>query len=137
MQVIDGSEHILGRLATHVAKQLLNGEEVAVINAEKIVITGKKESILADYKHRRKIGKTRKGPFYPRMPDRLFRRSVRGMMPYQEPKGRTAYKRLKVYVGVPKELEKEETAKIEKALDKGALRKVYLGEISRLLGAKF
>ncbi len=137
MQVIDGSEHILGRLATHVAKQLLNGEDITIVNAERIVITGKKESILADYKHRRTIGKIRKGPYYPRMPDRLFRRSVRGMMPYQEPRGRTAYKKLKVYVGVPKELEKTEIKKVENALDKGALRKVYLGDISRLLGAKF
>ena len=137
MQVIDGSEHIMGRLATHVAKQLLNGEDVTVVNAERIVITGKKESILEDYKHRRKIGKTRKGPFYPRMPDRIFRRTVRGMVPYQQPRGRTAYKKLRVYVGVPKELEKQATTQVETAMDKGALRKIYLGDLSKLLGAKF
>ena len=137
MKVIDGSEHIMGRLATHVAKELLNGEDIAVVNAEKIVITGKKESILADYNHRRDLGKTRKGPFYPRMPDRIFRRTVRGMVPYQRPRGRTAYKKLRVYVGVPKELEKAEAEQVPTALDKGALRKMYLGDLSKLLGAKF
>lgn len=137
MQVIDGSNHIMGRLATHVAKQLLNGEDVTVTNAENLIITGRRDSILEDYKHRRKIGKTRKGPFYPRMPDRLFKRTVRGMIPYQEPRGKTAYRKLKVYVGVPKELEGKDGAQIENALDKGALKKVTLGEISRLLGAKF
>ena len=135
--MIDGSEHIMGRLATHVAKQLLDGEDVVVVNAERIVITGKKESILEDYNHRRDLGKTRKGPFYPRMPDRIFRRTVRGMVPYQQPRGRTAYKRLRVYVGVPKELEKEATIQVDNALDKGALRKMYLGDLSKLLGAKF
>jgi large subunit ribosomal protein L13 len=137
MKVIDGSEHIMGRLATYVAKQLLDGEDIVVVNAEKIVITGKRESILADYKDKRKIGKTRKGPIHPRMPDRIFRRTVRGMVPYQRPRGRTAYKKLRVYVGVPKELEKANTEQVENALDKGALRKMYLGDLSKLLGAKF
>ena len=65
MQVIDGSNHILGRLATHVAKQLLNGEDIIIVNAEKIVITGRKEQILQDYHERRNLGvkgKNRRGP---------------------------------------------------------------------------
>ncbi len=135
--MIDGSDHIMGRLATYVAKQLLNGEDVVVVNTEKLVITGRKENILEDYKQRRARGKIRKGPYYPRMPDRLFRRTVRGMMPYQEPKGRVAYKRLKVYIGVPRELEGVKAKKVENALDKGAIRKMYLGDVSRWLGAKF
>lgn len=137
MKVIDGSEHIMGRLATHVAKMLLEGEDIAVVNAERIVITGKRDSIIEDYKHRRDLGKTRKGPFFPRMPDRIFRRTVRGMVPYQRPRGRTAYKKLKVYIGVPGELAKQNAVQVENALDKGALRKMYLGELSILLGAKY
>jgi len=140
MQVIDGSDHIMGRLATHVAKQLLNGEEIVILNAEKIVITGRKEQILQDYKERRDRGvkgRNRRGPYYPRMPDRLLKRTIRGMLPYQEPRGRTAFRKLKVYIGVPKDMADASTIKIDKALDRGATRKIYLGDVATWLGAKY
>jgi len=140
VQVIDGSEHILGRLATHIAKRLLDGEEIVVVNAEKIVITGRKEEILQDYKNRRDrgvAGRNRFGPYYPRMPDRMFKRSVRGMIPYQQPKGRTAFKKLKVYIGVPREMKGAELTKVEKAMDRGATRKIHLGDVATWLGANF
>ena len=140
MQVIDGSEHILGRLATHIAKQLLDGEEVIVVNAEKIVITGRKEQILKDYKERRDrgvSGPNRFGPYYPRMPDRMFKRSVRGMIPFDQPHGKTAYKRLKVYIGVPKEMKGTQFLKVDKAMDRGATKKMHLGDVATWLGADF
>lgn len=138
MQVIDGSDHIMGRLATHVAKSLLSGEEIVIVNAEKIVITGRKEQILQDYKERRDRGvkgKNRRGPYYPRMPDRMLKRSIRGMLPYQEPRGRTAYRKLKVYIGVPRGMDTASITKVDKALDRGATRKIYLGDVSKWLGA--
>lgn len=140
MRVIDGSNHIMGRLATHVAKELLNGEQITIVNAEKIVITGRKEQILEDYKQRRDRGvkgRNRRGPFYPRMPDRMLKRSIRGMLPYQEPRGRTAYRKLRVYIGVPDDIEEASIITIDKALDRGATRKVYLGDVAQWLGAKF
>jgi large subunit ribosomal protein L13 len=140
MRVIDGSEHIMGRLATYVAKEVLDGQDVVVLNAEKIVITGRKEEILDEYKHKRDIGVSgprRKGPFFPRMPDRIFRRTVRGMIPYQHPRGRAAYRRLKVFIGVPESMRGAKATRIPKAVDKGSTRRVYLGEVSRMLGAKF
>ena len=140
LEIIDGTGHIMGRLATYVAKQALNGEEMVIVNAENIVVTGTRENILADYHHRRNLGvrgRNRKGPYYPRMPDRMFRRSVRGMIPYQEPRGRDAYRRVMAYIGVPKELEGKEFMKLENALERGARSKLSLGEISKNLGAKF
>lgn len=140
MQVIDGSEHILGRLATHIAKQLLDGEEVIVVNAEKIVVTGGREQILKDYKERRDrgvAGRNRCGPYYPRMPDRMFKRSVRGMIPFADPHGKTAYKRLKVYIGIPREMQGTELLKVDKAMDRGATKKMHLGEVATWLGADF
>ena len=140
MQVIDGSDHILGRLATHIAKQLLEGEEVIVVNAEKIVITGRREQILKDYKERRDrgvAGRNRCGPYYPRMPDRMFKRSVRGMIPFADPHGKTAYKRLKVYIGIPREMQGAELLKVDKALDRGATKKMHLGDVATWLGADF
>ena len=140
VKVIDASEHILGRLATHVAKDLLNGEDIVIVNAEKIVITGRKEQILADYKQRRDRGvkgRNRRGPYYPRMPDRMVKRSIRGMLPYQQAKGRTAFKKLKVYIGVPIGMDTANIIKIDKALDRGATKKMQVGDVSKWLGADF
>ena len=138
VKVIDASNHIMGRLSTHIAKELLNGENIVIVNAEKVVITGRKEQILADYKQRRDRGvkgRNRRGPYYPRMPDRMLKRSIRGMLPYQEPRGRTAFRKLKVYIGVPIGMDTANIIKIDKALDRGATRKMNLGEVSKWLGA--
>ena len=138
MKVIDASDHIMGRLSTHVAKELLNGENIVIVNAEKVVITGRKEQVLEDYKQRRDRGvkgRNRRGPYYPRMPDRMLKRTIRGMLPYQDPKGRTAFRKLKVYIGVPIGMDTASIIKIDKALDRGATRKIYLGDVSKWLGA--
>jgi len=78
-KIIDAEGAILGRLCTNAAKNLLNGEEIAIINSEKAIISGKKPSIKNHYKQKRKVGTYRKGPFFPRTPDRIVKRSVRGM----------------------------------------------------------
>lgn len=110
--VIDASGLILGRMASHVAKQLLKGEEVVVVNAERAVITGRKESLVEDFKTRlgtRTLGAQSKAPQHPRRPDTYVRRVVRGMLPWKTPKGKRAYGRLKVYIGVPQELSELES----------------------------
>ena len=107
LKLINAEGLVVGRLASNVAKQILNGEEVIIVNAEKALISGSRKAILTEYQGRRKLTHARKGPHYPRMPDRILKRTVRGMIPYQTPRGRTAYKNLKVYIGVPKEFEKK------------------------------
>ena len=133
--IIDASGAILGRLSTHAAKRLLNGEEVAVINSEKAIISGKKTAIKNRYKQKREVGTYRKGPFYPRMPDMIVKRTIRGMIPYQTPHGRTAFKRLKCYIGVPKEFEGKKFESIESA-EKQPVDYLTIEELSRSLGAK-
>lgn len=106
--VIDASGLILGRLASVVAKRLLNGEKIVVINAEKAVVSGSKESVVKKAKARlktRTLGSQRKAPKHPRRPDRIVRRTVRGMLPWKKPRGKEAYKRLRVYMGVPEDFE--------------------------------
>jgi large subunit ribosomal protein L13 len=105
--VIDATNLILGRLASVVASRLIQGEKVAVINAEKAVITGNKNSIISRYKSKLQIRThtdPSKGPFHYRRPDRIVKRTIRGMLPWKKPKGKTAYKRLRVYIGVPEYL---------------------------------
>ena len=98
MIVVDGKHAVLGRLAGTVAKQLLKGEEITVVNADKIIITGDKLKILAKYIGRRSIGSPQHGPFFPKKPELIVKRTIRGMLPYKTPKGRNALKKLQVYV---------------------------------------
>jgi large subunit ribosomal protein L13 len=132
--IIDAEGAVLGRLCTVVAKRLLKGEDIIVVNSEKAIVTGKKEMIKAHYKHEREVGTYRKGPFFPRMPDRIVKRCVRGMIPYQEPHGRTAFKRLRCYMGVPKELKEKPLEKITSAT-KHPASYMTLQEIAHFLGA--
>jgi large subunit ribosomal protein L13 len=133
--IIDASGAILGRLSTHTAKRLLKGEEIAVVNSEKAIISGKKSAIKDRYKQKREVGTYRKGPFYPRMPDMIVKRTIRGMIPYQTPHGRTAFKRLKCYIGVPKEFEGKKF-EIIKSAEKQPVDFVTIKELSKSLGAK-
>lgn len=139
--IIDGEGLIMGRLASTVSKMLLNGENITILNAEKILISGTKEWAYARYKQRvdrASISNPRKmGPKYPRRPDDIFRRTVRGMIPYRKTSGREAFKGLKVFVGIPQEFEGAEIFKLEEAKPKNIIKSIELGTISKLLGAKF
>ncbi|HMK54537.1 MAG TPA: 50S ribosomal protein L13 [Methanobacteriaceae archaeon] len=138
--IIDGEGLVLGRLASTVSKKLLAGEEIIVLNAEKIIISGSKEWAYQKYKQRidrASISNPRRmGPKYPRRPDDIFRRTVRGMLPYKQAKGRDAFKSLKVYMGVPHEFKGEELTKLDEAVPRNITKSVELGKVSQLLGAK-
>jgi len=138
VMVIDASGLIIGRLSSHVAKTLLNDEnlEIAIINAEKAIVSGNRKMVINDFKAKRALNHPRKGPNYPRMPDRILKRTIRGMLPYQKPRGREAFKRVKTYLGTPQEFEKSKLNKVPLAENKGLHQFVTLEEISRILGAK-
>ena len=135
--VIDGKGLIYGRLASDVACRILNGEEVVVLNAEQIIVSGERSEVFADFKHKVDVGEVtkRKGPFYPRRADLLFKRSVRGMIPWTSTSGREAYRRLHVFVGTPKQFADAETVKIEDAMKKISGKYTTLGAISKFLGS--
>jgi large subunit ribosomal protein L13 len=97
--IIDGKDAVLGRLASTTAKKLLKGEEIVIINAEKVIVTGRPNDIKQEYLKKRQIGSPQHGPFFPREPQKIVRRTIRGMLPYKTPKGRVAFKKLRVYVG--------------------------------------
>lgn len=131
----------MGRFASVVAKRLLKGEEIHVVNAEKALVTGDRAALVKEYWTKTHMGSTAsrmrgKGPSYPRRADRILHRVIRGMLPYQKPHGRAALKRLRVYMGVPREVSGEGAATIEEATRTRPAKFLELGEISRLLGAK-
>ncbi|EJN59084.1 50S ribosomal protein L13 [Halogranum rubrum] len=131
--VIDARDCILGRVASEVAQRAMAGEKVAIINAEDAVITGSDEDIMSVYKKRLDVGSDR-GPYYPKRPDRIFKRAVRGMLPYKKPRGREALEGVRVYVGNP--FDEDGEVLEETSLDRlSSIKFISLGEISEKLGA--
>lgn len=102
--IIDAKDAIIGRLSSIVAKRLLLGEKIIVINAEKGLVSGNPGTTTSRYLQRYHI-KTKsnplQGPFYPRKPDQILKRTIRGMLPYRKSKGKEAYSRLRVYSDFP------------------------------------
>ncbi len=138
MAVINADGLVLGRLCSHVAKRLRNGEELIVVNAERAIVSGNRPQLLEMYSHRRHRASSQykaKGPKYPRTPDRILKRSVRGMLEYKKPSGRAAYKRLRVYIGVPKEYASAQMETLDSAKKPNLAKYLYLGDISKELGS--
>ncbi|WP_254530752.1 50S ribosomal protein L13 [Natrinema gelatinilyticum] len=135
--VVDATDCILGRVASEVAQRALDGERVAIVNAEDAVITGDKEDIFETYRTRLQMGSD-SGPYYPRRPDTIFKRSVRGMVPYKKPRGREALDNVRVYVGDPYENDDTRESEVLEgtSLDRlSNIRFVHLHEVSEQLGA--
>ena len=130
--VVDARDCILGRVASQVAQRALDGERVAVVNAEDAVITGSERDVMSTYEKRAELGSD-SGPYYPKRPDMIFKRTIRGMVPYKEDKGREAFENVRVYVGNPHD---DGDVLEGTSLDRlSNIRFVQLGDISENLGA--
>merc|ERR1711939_1192247 len=118
--VVDGKGYLLGRLASTVAKQLLNGQKIVVVRCEALNISG--EFFRAKLKYHaylRKITRynpTRGGPFHFRAPARIFYKTVRGMIPHKTARGKAAMERLKVFEGIPPPYDKKQRMVVPQAL---------------------
>jgi large subunit ribosomal protein L13 len=126
---------IVGRMASKVAKRLLNGEEVTILNAEKAVFSGKKKAKILEAHIFLEVGAPVRGPFHYRRPDRFLRKTVRGMVPYKQPKGKEAYGRLKVFMGVPLEFNGKEMITFDEASSANLKGPHFtLGELAKEIG---
>ena len=134
--IIDASDTVLGRVATSVAKHALLGENVRVVNCEKALISGTKRAVVANMRKRLQLGQPQQGPYFTTKPGMLVRRVIRGMLPYKTDRGRTAFSRVKCYVGVPVQFEKEKAERVKSAhgLDSLNARYVRVSEICKILG---
>jgi len=131
----DASNQVAGRLASATAKQLLKGDSVFIVNAEKAIVSGDKVYTENLYKEKQDRGDMYHGPFYPREPDKILRRIIRGMLPFHTARGREAFRRLRVYKSIPAELKGK---KFEKSVaeSKVGSKRMEIGEISVKLGVK-
>lgn len=136
--VVDATDHIAGRLSSNVAKLLLKGNRVSIVNCEKIMISGTHSNIIKEYRDFLEISSIihpKHGPFHPRRPDTIMKRMIRGMLPRKKPSGLTAHKRLRTYIGSPKELNSFEKIQFEKAkIKRSASNYTTMGELGRTIG---
>lgn len=133
--IVNADGLILGRMASIIAKRLLNDEEIVVVNAENAVLSGKRKSKVIEAKRFLEVGHLKMGPIHYRRPDRVVRRTVRGMLPYKKAKGKQAYKRLKVFMGTPNVFKDQ---KMETLMDAKAKKLTCsyftLGEFAKEIG---
>ncbi len=132
---LDADNQIVGRLASSVAKTLLKGDKVVIVNAEKAVASGRPKATIEFYRVKTERGDAYHGPFYPTQPDRMIKRTVRGMLP-KNPKGRAALKRLTVYLSKPADLDKKKFTKNKASENNLPEKFISLGEICSELTGK-
>jgi large subunit ribosomal protein L13 len=138
--VVDATHCIAGRVCSHVSKLLLQGNRVAIVNAEKAMLSGNRYKTIESYKEYLGINSVTNpihGPFHPRRPDTILSRMVRGMVPKRKPHGITAFKRLRVYMGVPEGMK---GARIE-SFDDSRITKpesyyISIAEVAKQIGWK-
>ncbi|PWN32034.1 ribosomal protein L13 [Meira miltonrushii] len=118
--LVDGKGHLMGRLASIVAKEILNGQNVTVVRCELINISGntfRNKIKFHDFMHKRHLVNPKKsGPFHHRAPSRIFARAVRGMVPHKTARGAAAMNRLKVYEGMPPPFDRQKKFVVPQAL---------------------
>ncbi len=137
MKIYDASNQILGRIATSVAKDLLKGENVYVVNCEKAAISGNPKVTEEHYLHRVQRGDPHHGPFFPKTPQGIVKRTIRGMIPFSKMKGQEAFRRLRVFVGIPDDIKDKNFIRIEEAdVNKLRCKHITVGELSLALGHK-
>ena len=136
--VVDGTHLIAGRVCSNVAKLLRKGNRVSIVNCEKIMISGKKASIIGEYEDFLKISSIihpRHGPFHPRRPDTIIKRMIRGMLPKEKPSKKTDLARLRTYIGVPKEVKGFKKIQFENSkITRASSKYTTMAELSRYIG---
>lgn len=136
--VVDGTDLIAGRLCSNVAKLLLQGNRVSIVNCENIMISGTRKNILGEYKKFLEIASIlhpKHGPYHPRKPDTMISRMVRGMLPRKKSSGQDALKRLRAYIGVPSELKSFEKIQFDNAkIRKSNAYYTSMAELGRNVG---
>jgi large subunit ribosomal protein L13 len=127
--VLDAEGEVVGRIGSYTAKELLKGNEVDIVNAEKAVISGnRKMNVERIMRLRKKGGSSQNGPIVSKLPERLMKRMIRGMLPWDRTKGREAWRRLKCYKGVPADIKDAKKLNFKKPF-----KFITLEEISKLL----
>jgi large subunit ribosomal protein L13 len=138
--VVDATNCIAGRICSHVSKLLLQGNRVAIVNAEKAMLSGNRYKTIDLYKEHLGISSVTNpihGPFHPRRPDTILSKMVRGMVPKRKPHGISAFKRLRVYMGVPETMKGTKMESFDEAkITKPESYYISIAEVAKQIGWK-
>jgi len=136
--VVDATDHIAGRLSSNVAKLLLKGNRVSIVNCDKIMISGTRSNIIGEYREFLEINSInhwKHGPKHPRRPDTIMKKMIRGMLPREKPSGKAAHRRLRTFIGSPKEVKSLKKTKFEKAMiKKSSSNYTTMADLGRTIG---
>jgi large subunit ribosomal protein L13 len=140
MVIVNAAECIAGRMCSKVSKLLLQGTRVTIVNAEKAVLSGHRHMLIEAYKKKLEISSATNpihGPFHPRRPDTMVTRLVRGMLPKRKSSGLEAFRRLRVYIGVPEKLGTSKLLSFDDSkITKPASYYITIGDVAREIGWK-
>mmetsp|Transcript_169 Transcript_169/g.150 ORF Transcript_169/g.150 Transcript_169/m.150 type:complete len:201 (-) Transcript_169:61-663(-) len=117
--IIDAREHLLGRLASVIAKELLSGQKVVVVRCDEIVISGslvRNRVKYAQFRNKRMNTNPGKGPYHFKSPARMLWRTVRGMVHQKTARGQEAIGRLSTFEGIPHPYDKKKRVVVPAAL---------------------
>ena len=138
--VVDATSCIAGRMCSHVSKLLLQGKRVAIVNAEKAMLSGNRYKTIDSYKEHLGINSVTNpihGPFHPRRPDTILSKMVRGMVPKRKPSGIGAFKHLRVYTGVPEDMKGAKMESFEDSkITKPESYYISIAEVAKQIGWK-
>jgi large subunit ribosomal protein L13 len=127
--IIDATSASLGRIASFAAKQALLGKSVIIVNCKDAIITGRKSFTVNDYqKTRARRSSSMKGPNFPKSPERILKRTIRGMLPYKKGKGAATFKKILCYNETPKEFEGKEKTSLQRQIK---VKTISLSELSQ------
>ena len=132
---IDGKGMILGRTTTYIAQRLLRGDEVVLLNASQMVVSGKRESVLREEQDLRDTGSNLKGPYYQRRPQAFVKRTVKGMLPKNK-RGEEALKRLRVFNTTPEGMTADTTVEGASVTKLPNARFVTIERITKAMGGR-
>jgi large subunit ribosomal protein L13 len=123
-----------------VSKLLLEGNQVTIVNAEKAMLSGDRHKTINRFKEDLEISSATNpihGPFHPRRPDRILTKMVRGMVPKRKSSGIEAFKRLRVYIGVPDQLKNSKMELFEDSkIRKPSFYYISIGDVAGEIGWK-
>jgi large subunit ribosomal protein L13 len=136
--IVDATDCIAGRVCSHVSKLLLEGNRVAVVNSENAMLSGNRYMTIDLYKRYLEINSVTNpihGPFHPRRPDTILTRMIRGMVPKTKTSGVEAFKRLRVYIGIPEELKSKNAESFDDTkITRAPSKYISIGEVAKQIG---
>lgn len=136
--IVDATDCIAGRMCSRVSKLLLKGNRVSVVNSENAMLSGDRYMTINLYKEYLEISSVTNPihrPFHPRRPDTILTRMVRGMIPKTKTSGIEAFKRLRVYIGVPEELRNKKAEFIQDAkITRAPSKYISVGDVAKEIG---